>query len=45
MQDAYRRHIAWFDYWLLGRPYPDPDNQHRYDQWKAHLSATSGRTE
>jgi len=35
MQDAYRRHIAWFDYWLLDRPYPDTEKQHRYDEWKA----------
>jgi dipeptidyl aminopeptidase/acylaminoacyl peptidase len=40
MQDAYRRHIAWFDYWLLGHPYPDAEKQHRYDEWKAQRGKT-----
>ncbi len=34
-QDAYRRHIAWFDYWLLGEPYPDPRRQAAYDAWRS----------
>lgn len=33
-QDAFRRHIAWLDYWLLGKPYPDREKQRRYDDWK-----------
>jgi dipeptidyl aminopeptidase/acylaminoacyl peptidase len=40
MQDAYRRHIAWFDYWLLDRTYPDIEKQHRYDEWKAKRAKT-----
>lgn len=33
-QDAFRRHIAWFDYWLLDSPHPDQEKQARYDAWK-----------
>jgi dipeptidyl aminopeptidase/acylaminoacyl peptidase len=43
MQDAYRRHIAWFDYWLLGHPYPDATKQQRYDEWKARRSAANAK--
>ena len=33
-QDAFRRHIAWFDYWLKGKPYPDKKKQAEYDAWR-----------
>lgn len=33
-QDAFRRHIAWLDYWLKDEPYPDASKQALYDAWK-----------
>lgn len=33
-QDAYRRHIAWFDYWIRDVPYPDEEKLASYDTWK-----------
>ena len=33
-QDAFNRHIAWFDYWLKGKPYPDKKKQAEYDAWR-----------
>jgi dipeptidyl aminopeptidase/acylaminoacyl peptidase len=34
MQDAFHRHIAWFDYWIENKPYPDAKKQQHYDAWK-----------
>jgi len=34
MQDAFQRHIAWFDYWIKGKPYTDAKKQSAYDEWK-----------
>jgi dipeptidyl aminopeptidase/acylaminoacyl peptidase len=36
MQDAFHRHIAWFNYWIKNKPYPDPKKRQDYDVWK-HL--------
>ncbi|MCI0627433.1 MAG: S9 family peptidase [Acidobacteria bacterium] len=33
-EDSYKRNLAWFDYWLLDKPYPDPAKQVQYDGWK-----------
>ncbi len=33
-EDSITRNLAWFDYWLLGRPYPDRKRQAEYDKWK-----------
>lgn len=35
LQDSYQRQVAWFDYWLLGKPYRDPGRQGQYDAWKS----------
>jgi dipeptidyl aminopeptidase/acylaminoacyl peptidase len=32
--DSYRRNVAWWDYWLLGRTYPDERRQAFYDAWQ-----------
>ncbi|MGW1616740.1 prolyl oligopeptidase family serine peptidase [Streptomyces sp. NPDC002285] len=32
--DAYTRQLAWFGYWLLDRPLPDPVKQEKFDVWK-----------
>ena len=34
MQDSFQRHVAWFDYWIKGKPYPDAKKQQTYDAWK-----------
>ena len=34
LQDAFQRHIDWFDYWIKGIPYPDAKKQQIYDAWK-----------
>jgi dipeptidyl aminopeptidase/acylaminoacyl peptidase len=34
VQDAYRRHIEWFDYWIKDKPVFDADKRQRYDAWK-----------
>lgn len=34
LQDAYRRHIAWFNYWIKDEPYSDATKQRAYDAWK-----------
>jgi hypothetical protein len=34
MQDAFHRHIAWFDYWVKNKPYPDTKKRLDYDVWK-----------
>lgn len=34
VKDAYEHHIAWFDYWLLDKPYPDARRQVDFDTWK-----------
>jgi dipeptidyl aminopeptidase/acylaminoacyl peptidase len=34
MQDAFHRHIAWFDYWIKNKPYPDSQKRQDYDVWK-----------
>jgi dipeptidyl aminopeptidase/acylaminoacyl peptidase len=34
MRDAYRRHIAWFDYWINDRPYSNQEKQQIYDAWQ-----------
>jgi hypothetical protein len=34
VKDSYERNIAWFDYWLLDKPYPDASRQVDYDSWK-----------
>ena len=39
-QDAFRRHIDWFDYWIKGKPYPDPRKQANYDAWTQKNSLT-----
>jgi dipeptidyl aminopeptidase/acylaminoacyl peptidase len=39
MKDAYRRHIAWFDYWIKDRPYPDREKQAEYDAWKRRMES------
>lgn len=39
-QDAYQRHIAWFDYWIKDHSYPDPRKQPVYDAWKKKRSGT-----
>lgn len=31
MLDAYRRHVAWFDYWIHGKPYPDASKLGGYE--------------
>ena len=36
-QDAFRRHIAWFDYWIKGKPYPDKKKQAEYDAWRKQV--------
>jgi dipeptidyl aminopeptidase/acylaminoacyl peptidase len=45
MQDSFQRHVAWFDYWIKGKPYPDAKKQQTYDAWKqtnaAHPAAMS----
>jgi dipeptidyl aminopeptidase/acylaminoacyl peptidase len=41
MQDAYTRHIRWFDYWLLDKPYGDAEKQRAYDEWKKRRQAQS----
>ncbi len=33
-QDSFQREIAWFDYWVKGKPYPDVKKQEAYDAWK-----------
>jgi dipeptidyl aminopeptidase/acylaminoacyl peptidase len=38
LQDSYRRHISWFDYWLRNKPYRDPERQKVYDVWKDERS-------
>lgn len=35
MQDAFNRHIRWFDYWILDKPLGDEGKQRVYDAWKA----------
>jgi dipeptidyl aminopeptidase/acylaminoacyl peptidase len=35
LQDSYRRQVAWFDYWLRGKPYRDAARQVQYDAWKS----------
>jgi hypothetical protein len=37
--DSYRRNLAWFDYWLKDKPYPDKERQKEYDAWKAKRAA------
>ena len=32
--DEWARTTAWFDYWLRGMPYPDPERQRAYDAWR-----------
>jgi dipeptidyl aminopeptidase/acylaminoacyl peptidase len=39
--DSYERNIAWFEYWLRDRPYPDQAKQARYDRWR-HERALAG---
>jgi dipeptidyl aminopeptidase/acylaminoacyl peptidase len=39
LQDAFQRHIEWFDYWIKGKPYPDAKKQQIYDAWK-HSNGT-----
>jgi dipeptidyl aminopeptidase/acylaminoacyl peptidase len=34
IEDAFKRHIAWLDYWIKGKPYPDAKKQQIYDAWK-----------
>lgn len=34
VKDAYEQQIAWWDYWLLDRPYPDAQHQAEFDAWK-----------
>jgi dipeptidyl aminopeptidase/acylaminoacyl peptidase len=34
MQDAFQRHLAWFDYWIKDKPYTDAQKQSAYDEWK-----------
>jgi hypothetical protein len=34
MRDAYRRHVARFDYWINDRPYSNKDKQQIYDAWQ-----------
>lgn len=33
-QGAFNRHIAWFNYWIKGKPYPDKRKQREYDAWQ-----------
>jgi dipeptidyl aminopeptidase/acylaminoacyl peptidase len=37
--DSYRRNLAWFNYWIIGTPYPDRDKQIKYDAWKIRRAA------
>lgn len=34
VKDAYTHHIAWFDYWILDKPYPNSARQSEFDSWK-----------
>lgn len=34
IEEARRRNLTWFDYWLLDKPYSDSEKQTRYDKWK-----------
>lgn len=36
-QDAFNRHIAWFNYWIKGQPYPDKKKQAEYDAWRKKM--------
>ncbi len=38
-QDAFNRHIAWFNYWIKGQPYPDKKKQAEYDAWREKVGA------
>lgn len=38
-EDSMKRNLAWFDYWLRGKPYPDAAKQARYDRWKQNIAA------
>jgi hypothetical protein len=33
-RNSYDRDLAWFDYWLKDKPYPDTQRELEYNQWK-----------
>lgn len=35
IRDYNERNMAWFDYWIQGKPYPDAALQKEFDEWKA----------
>lgn len=43
MQDAYRRHMVWFDYWINDKPYSNKEKQQTYDAWRKAMRGASTR--
>jgi len=39
LADSFRRELAWFDYWLLRKPYPNPKYQAVYDAWRRRAAS------
>jgi hypothetical protein len=37
--DSYRRNLDWLNYWVLDKPYRDPQKQAAYDAWKQERRA------
>lgn len=37
--DSFNRNLAWFDYWLRDKPYPDLERQKVYDTWEKTQAA------
>jgi dipeptidyl aminopeptidase/acylaminoacyl peptidase len=37
--DSYRRNLDWLNYWVLDKPYRDPQKQAVYDAWKQERRA------
>jgi dipeptidyl aminopeptidase/acylaminoacyl peptidase len=35
IRDYNQRNLAWFDYWIQGKPYPDAARQKEWDAWRA----------
>ena len=43
LEDSMSRNLTWFDYWLLGKAYPDASKQAQYDRWKQEQVGNSQR--